>query len=71
MDQGLSIGTLIVYGVFYATVTVLTFFSFFGTYILIKYGRGRTLSLVVAVLYTAIFLIFLQRSYSALRVFTN
>ncbi len=57
---------LIIAGIYYAITGILTFFSLFAVYILLRYGRSPMVSLVVAVFYGIIFLGLLQQSYITL-----
>jgi hypothetical protein len=58
---------LLVAGIYYLIVGLLTFFSLFGVYILIRYGKSTILSLIVAVLFSLIYLQILAQSYQTLR----
>ncbi len=58
--------TEIIKVIYYLAVAVLVFFSVFGVYVLLRYGRDRFASLIAAIFYSLFFLILLQQSYSAL-----
>lgn len=62
-----SPATLLVTGIYYALVLVLSVFSIFGVYLLIRYGRSRSLSLSIALAYSIFFLVLLSQSYSLLQ----
>jgi len=57
---------LIIAGVYYVLVGLLTFFSIFAVYILIRYGRSRPLALSIAVVYCFFFLKILGESHKIL-----
>lgn len=57
---------LLIAGIYYVLVGVLTFFSVFGVYILIRYGKSTPLAFTVAVVYGFLFLTILAQSYSTL-----
>jgi hypothetical protein len=59
---------LLIAGVYYVLVAVLTFFSIFGVYILIRYGKSRPLALSIALVYGFFFLKILVESYGTLQV---
>ena len=60
-------GGLIILSLYYLLAALLTFFSVFGIYILIRYGRTVPLTLVIAVVYSLIFLKLLSESYATLK----
>lgn len=57
---------LLIAGVYYILVAVLSFFSIFGVYILIRYGKSTPLAFTVAIVYSFIFLKILAESYQSL-----
>jgi len=58
--------SLIVLWVYYLVAAVLSFFSVFGVYILIRYGKSPAFTLVVSLVYAALFLKILGDSYQTL-----
>ena len=58
---------LIIACIYYVLAGVLTFFSIFGIYILIRYGKSTPFTLTVALLYGFIFLQILNQSYQTLQ----
>jgi hypothetical protein len=61
-----SPANLLIAGVYYVLAGGLTFFSLFGVYVLIRYGKSSLLSLTVAVFYAFIYLKILTESHQAL-----
>ncbi len=57
---------LIITGIYYILTVMIAFFSIFGVYVLLRYGRSRTVSLSISILYSIVFLALLQLSYSTL-----
>ena len=57
---------LLIAGIYYVIVAGLSFFSLFGVYILIRYGKSTPLSLTIAVVYSFFFLKILAESYQSL-----
>lgn len=57
---------LLIAGIYYLLVGVLSFFSIFAVYVLIRYGKSTLLTLLVSLLYTFFFLKILAESYSSL-----
>lgn len=57
---------LLIAGIYYVIVGILSFFSIFGVYILIRYGKSTLLSLGICLLYTFFYLKILADSYQAL-----
>ena len=53
----------IVAGLYFVIVGFLTFFSFFGVYILIRYGKSTPLTLGIAIVYSLFFLQILSQSF--------
>jgi succinate dehydrogenase/fumarate reductase cytochrome b subunit len=60
-------GNLIIAAIYYGLVGLMTFFSAFGVYILIRYGRSRTVSTTISVIYIIFFLQVLEQSYRTLQ----
>ncbi len=60
-------GNLIITGIYYILTVLITFFSIFGVYVLLRYGQNRTLSFVISIVYSVFFLILLQQSHSTLQ----
>ena len=54
---------LLIAAVYFLLVSVLAFFSLFGVYILIRYGRSTPLALAVSVTYGVIFIKILASTY--------
>lgn len=65
MDQ-----TSIVFGltavVFFAIMLVFVFFGTFSIYILVRYGRSKTLSLTLAAIYGLFFIVLFINSFNTL-----
>ena len=60
-------GNLIIAAIYYILVGIMAFFSIFGVYVLIRYGKSRTLSVVVSIIYIIFFLQILEQSYRTLQ----
>ena len=58
---------LLIAGIYYILAGLITFFSIFGVYILIRYGKSTPLALTIAILYGFIFLQILNQSYQTLQ----
>ncbi len=58
--------SLLIAGIYYLLVTVLSFFSIFGVYILIRYAKSRPLAFSVAVVYAFFFLKILSETHQTL-----
>lgn len=58
--------SLIISSLYYVIVIVLSFFSLFSVYILLRYGRNRSVSLAVCLIFALFYLTILQHSYSLL-----
>jgi len=58
---------LLIAGIYYTLTAILTFFSFFGVYILIRYGRSQSFGLTVALVYSFLFLKILAESHQTLQ----
>jgi uncharacterized membrane protein len=56
---------LAIAGAYYLITGVLMFFSLFGVYILMRYGKSVLLALFVSLLYCLFFLIIFSHSYQA------
>lgn len=61
------VANLLIAGIYYIVVGILTFFSIFGVYVLIRYGEKRVLSLLVVLAYSFFFLSMLAQSYASLQ----
>jgi hypothetical protein len=57
---------LLISGIFYVVVGIMGFFSLFGIYILMRYGKSVIFSLALAILYAIFFLQILAESYATL-----
>jgi hypothetical protein len=57
---------LLISGIYYVVVGLMGFFSLFGVYILIRYGKSKIFAFVLAILYTFFFLQILAGSYQTL-----
>ena len=62
---------LLIAGIYYILAGIITFFSVFGVYILIRYGKSTPLALTIALLYSFIFLEILNQSYQTLQSITS
>jgi hypothetical protein len=58
---------LLIAGVYYILSGLITFFSIFTVYVLLRYGKSRALSMTISLLYSIFFLILLQQSFSTLQ----
>ncbi len=58
---------LLVAGIYYLGAGVLSLFSIFGVYLLMRYGKSTLLSFTVSVFYIFIFLSILGSSYQSLQ----
>lgn len=63
-----SISNLLITGIYYVLVGIMTFFSIFGVYVLIRYGQNRSLALLVSFLFAGFFLSALWQSYHTLNL---
>jgi len=61
-----SPANLLIAGIYYVLVAFLTFFSVFGVYILIRYGKSLPFALIVSIVYALFFLTILNQSYQTL-----
>jgi hypothetical protein len=57
---------LLISAIFYIAVGLMGFFSLFGVYILIRYGRSAVFALVLSALYAFFFLQILAESIATL-----
>ena len=57
---------LLIAGLYFVLVGLLTLFSLFGVYILIRYGRTAPLAVAIAVVYALFFIKILAETYSTL-----
>lgn len=64
LSNPINLITVIVY---YSLVGIISFFSIFGVYVLIRYGKSTPLALSVAILYSFFFLKILAESYLTLQ----
>jgi hypothetical protein len=62
-----NFNNLLISGVYYVLIAVLSFFSIFGVYILIRYGKTTPLAITIAVVYSVFFLKVLMESYQTLQ----
>jgi hypothetical protein len=58
---------LLIAGIYFVAAGILTFFSIFGVYVLIRYGKSTLLSFTVSVFYTFVFISILGSSYQTLQ----
>ncbi len=58
---------LIIAGVYYLLAAIMTFFSAFGVYILIRYGKSTLLAFIVSLFYIFFYFILLSASYQTLQ----
>jgi hypothetical protein len=58
---------LLIAGIYYIIAGILTLFSIFGVYVLIRYGKSTLLAFSVSVFYSFIFLAILGSSYATLQ----
>lgn len=58
---------LLIAGIYFLSAGLLSLFSVFAVYILIKHGESRTLSLTVSLIYSFFFLTILSQSYQTLQ----
>jgi len=59
---------LLIAGIYFVIVGILSFFSLFGIYILTRYGKSSTLALSIDVVYCFLFLKILAESYQTLNL---
>lgn len=62
-----SPANLLIAGIYYILAAILAFFSVFGIYTLIRYGKSTILALTVSIIYCFLFLIILSTSYKTLQ----
>jgi hypothetical protein len=58
---------LLIAGIYYVIVGIMAFFSIFGVYILIRYGKSSSMALTVSLIYSFFFLVILASSYRTLQ----
>lgn len=58
---------LLIASIYYIIVGILSLFSIFGVYVLIRYGKSTLLSFSISVFYAFIFLSILGTSYQTLQ----
>lgn len=66
MDSS-NASNLLISGIYYIFVGLMAFFSLFGVYILIRYGKSIIFSLVLAIVYSIFFLQILAASHATLQ----
>ena len=59
---------LTISSVYYILVAILTLFSLFAVYLLIRYGRSIVLSLTLSIVYALFFITILSQSYQTLHL---
>jgi hypothetical protein len=59
---------LLIAGIYYLLVAFLSFFSIFGVYILIRYGKSTPFAITLAIVYSFFFLKILSESSLTLRL---
>ena len=57
---------LLIAGVYYALVAVLTFFAIFGVYILIRYGRSTPAAVLTYIIFAFMLMNILNQSHQIL-----
>jgi len=57
---------LLISAVFYIVAGVIAFFSLFGVYILIRYGKSIIFAFVLSVVYALFFILLFAQSYATL-----
>ncbi len=62
---------ILIAAVYYIALGLIGFFSVFGIYILLRYGKSRTFAFVVSLCYALIFLSFLTSSQTLLSQILN
>ncbi|HVY68138.1 MAG TPA: hypothetical protein VHA30_04575 [Patescibacteria group bacterium] len=62
---------LLITGVYYVLTAALSFFAVFGVYVLIRYGKSRSLALTIAVVFCFLYLQILSQSHQALVAILN
>jgi len=58
---------LLIAGIYYVIVGIMSFFSIFAVYILMRYGRSTLLAFAFSIFYIFIFVSLLGNSYQALQ----
>ena len=59
---------LLIAGVYFVIVGILCFFSFFGIYVFVRYGRSTYLTLIISVIFSVFFLKILSETYQSLNL---
>lgn len=59
--------SLIINVLFYLIVAAFAFLSLLGIFIVIKYGRSHTVTMLTSLVYSALFLIFVLSAYFTLQ----
>lgn len=62
-----NFNNVLIGGVYYTLVIILSFFSIFGVYILIRYGKSTPIALTTSIVYSVFFLKILMTSYLTLQ----
>jgi hypothetical protein len=62
---------LLISGIYYIIVGIMAFFSLFGVYILIRYGKSVIFAFALAILYAVFFLQIFAESYATLHTLLN
>lgn len=57
---------LLIAGIYYLLAACLSFFSIFGVYVFIRYGKSSLLTLIISLVYTFFFIKILADSYLTL-----
>lgn len=57
---------LTISSVYYILVAILTLFSLFAVYLLIRYGRSLAMSFTISIVYILFYIIILSQSYQTL-----
>lgn len=58
---------LLIAGVYFFIIVVISFFSIFGVYVLVRYAQSRMLAIGVSLLYGFFYLTILSASYGSLQ----
>ncbi len=65
--NGSDPGAIIIEAIYYILTLFVVFFSAFGVYIVIRYGKSRGFALVLSLTYIFFFLAALSQSYNTLQ----
>ena len=57
---------LLIAGIYFFVVVILSFFSIFAVYVLVRYAQSRMLAIGISLLYGFFYLTILSASYSSL-----